>query len=134
MAQLRRNLLLNRYRRQFNQWGIVKGHRYYLPCSESPIQEIISEEATGIPIKVVFLQRVGPMCWMKVDVETAEYEIIPALIKTKSLPRLISIEVHHYSKYGINSVQLLRQNGYLISGLPGTTADYVNLQAPILIT
>jgi FkbM family methyltransferase len=132
VAQLRRNLLLNGINAEIQPVGLwSKDTNLYYRARESHTG-IISEEAIGIPIKVV-CPRVGPMCWMKLDVETAEYEIIPALIKNNSLPRLISMEVHHYTKYGINLVSLLRQNGYLISGLPETTADYVNLQA-LLIT
>jgi FkbM family methyltransferase len=128
VAQLRRNLLLNGIDAQVRPVGLwSKDATLYYRARQSHTG-IICEKPSGIPIKVE-RPRVGHNCWMKLDVECAEYEIIPALIKTGSLPRLISMEVHDYSDRGAGLVSLLQQNGYLLSGLPKTTADYVNVQA-----
>lgn len=65
----------------------------------------------GIPIKCE-LPSVGSDCWLKLDAEGAEYEVLPALFELRVYPRWISLEIHHFLRSGGALVDLLRDHGY----------------------
>lgn len=76
------------------------------------------------------LPEVAENCWMKLDIEGAEYEVVPALIAAKRFPRWISAELHYYLEKGPALVELLRNNGYEISGVPEhPTSDMIDVFA-----
>ncbi len=73
------------------------------------------EGAVRVPAE---LPAVGPDCWLKLDIEGAEYEVMPAMLAAGSYPRWISAELHYYDTKGQPLVALLREHGYTLTGLP----------------
>ena len=57
-------------------------------------------------------------CWLKLDIEGAEYEVLPALFATGRFPRWISAELHAYHLKGAGLNALLAANGYKLFGFP----------------
>jgi|GEM_PF-1328214 len=76
------------------------------------------------------LPEIGENCWMKLDIEGAEYEVVPALIAAGRFPRWISAELHYFLEKGPALVALLRANGYEIKGMPEhPTLDMIDVFA-----
>jgi FkbM family methyltransferase len=76
----------------------------------------VSEEPSEYPIPCV-LPEIGPDCWLKLDIEGSEYEVLPALVRAGRLPRWITMEVHDYARRGGRELlEMLRANGYAIEG------------------
>lgn len=51
-------------------------------------------------------------CWLKLDIEGAEYEVLPALLKAGASPSLISVEIHDFNRRGEHLLSLLKSAGY----------------------
>lgn len=76
------------------------------------------------------LPEVGENCWMKLDIEGAEYEVVPALIAAKRFPRWISAELHYFLEKGPALIELLCANGYDVKGVPEhPTSDMIDVFA-----
>jgi len=83
--------------------------------------------ATRIP---AVLPRVDADCWMKLDIEGAEYEVLPALLAAGRYPRWISAELHHFIDKGPALIEMLKRHGYQTRTLPEQpTSDLVDLFA-----
>ncbi len=52
--------------------------------------------------------------WLKMDVEGAEYEVLPAVLAKLPLPRHISMEVHDYHNRGSVLKNLLLDHDYVL--------------------
>jgi len=50
--------------------------------------------------------------WLKIDIEGAEYEVLPEIINKERGPCLLSIEIHDFSKRGATLLKLLSESGY----------------------
>jgi FkbM family methyltransferase len=57
-------------------------------------------------------------CWLKLDIEGAEYEVLPALFASGRFPRWISAELHNYHLKGAEIKSLLDAYGYAVFGFP----------------
>lgn len=55
-------------------------------------------------------------CWLKLDIEGAEYEVLPALLRNGAKPALISMEIHDFCGRGKGLMDLLNQHGYKVEG------------------
>lgn len=78
-----------------------------------------AEPETGNVIKVkAILPDVGADCWLKIDIEGAEYEVLPALFAAGHFPRWISAELHYYREKGGAVVEAMRHHGYSLRGVP----------------
>src|SRR5262249_49755487 len=55
-------------------------------------------------------------CWLKLDIEGAEYEVLPQILLTGARPAIISLEIHHFSTRGALLLQNIRDAGYRITG------------------
>ena len=62
------------------------------------------------------LPQIPDGCWLKLDIEGAEYEVLPALLRQGAEPAIISLEVHDFSRRGNGLLDVLRQHGYSIHG------------------
>ena len=51
-------------------------------------------------------------CWLKLDIEAAEYEVLPALLKAGAKPAIISMEIHDFNRRGQQLLSLLKTHGY----------------------
>jgi hypothetical protein len=71
----------------------------------------VSEEPSQVAIPCI-RPEIGPNCWLKLDVETAEYEILPSLLHARDNPRWITMEIYHYNSRGHFLTELLSRHGY----------------------
>ena len=71
----------------------------------------VDSEPSGYPISCV-LPTVPDDCWLKLDIEGAEYEVLPALLEAGCQPRMISLEIHDFSRRGAKLLELLEAHGY----------------------
>jgi len=78
----------------------------------------VSPESSPYPISCE-LPQVPDGCWLKLDIEGAEYEVLPALLRQGARPTIISLEIHDFSRHGNDLLELLRQHGYSIQGTFG---------------
>jgi len=75
----------------------------------------VSEEMSPFPISCC-LPEIPNGCWLKLDIEGAEYEVLPALLCRSTKPAIISMEIHDFARRGESLLQLLRVHGYSIWG------------------
>jgi len=61
--------------------------------------------------------------WMKLDIEGAEYQVLPAVLDQAIKPKFFSLEVHHMKKNGSHLLDLLTNNGYLLMGDKDSSED-----------
>ena len=120
---LQRNLAINRANAEaINQalWSgdselVFHGHMAY----SGHVAESGAEPESGNAIKVkAILPEVGADCWLKIDIEGAEYEVLPALFAAGRFPRWISGELHYYREKGAAVIEALRHHGYNVRGVP----------------
>jgi hypothetical protein len=88
----------------------------------------ISEDPSDVLVPCI-LPTIGEDCWLKLDVEMAEYEVLPALMEAQILPRWITMEIHHYDSRGYLMRNLLRAHGYVTKGGEDLSASHVNIAA-----
>ena len=75
------------------------------------------------------LPKIGPNCWLKLDVETAEYEVLPSLLNAREYPRWITMGIYHYDSRGHFLTELLSRDGYTLKGGDDKSVSYVNVSA-----
>ena len=123
MPALHRNLAINHANAEaINQalWSgdselVFHSHMAY----SGHVAESGAEPETGNMVKVkAILPDVGADCWLKLDIEGAEYEVLPALFAAGRYPRWISGELHYYREKGPALVDTMRQHGYSLRGVP----------------
>ena len=90
---------------------------YFRPSGSnfSSLSGIVADSPPGSPVEVVGLS-IGRNCWLKLDIEGSEYEVLPALLKGEVCPRWLSAELHFYDKRGSVLRELLTAHGYTIEG------------------
>jgi FkbM family methyltransferase len=71
----------------------------------------VSENSSPYPISCV-LPAVPDGCWLKLDIEAAEYEVLPALLEMGAKPAVISMEIHDCNRRGNQLLSLLQAHGY----------------------
>ena len=126
--QLQRNLERNAVRAECHRAGLWRETTTLYFHSRRSHTGFISEEPSEVPIPCIRPQ-IGPDCWLKLDVETAEYQILPAMLDAGDYPRWITMEIHHYDSRGHLLRDLLRRHGYTIKSGDDTSQEYVNLCA-----
>ena len=120
---LQRNLAINRANAVAINQALWSGdsevvfHRHM--AYSGHVAEGGAEPEAGDAIKVkAILPDVGADCWLKIDIEGAEYEVLPALFAAGRFPRWISAELHYYREKGAVLVQAMRHHGYSLRGVP----------------
>ncbi len=68
-------------------------------------------------------------CWLKLDIEGAEYEVLPVVLANDSRPLLISLEIHYFSERGQSIIDLLQAYNYKIYGNYSPDDACVNITA-----
>ncbi len=115
VQQLQKNLDLNNIEAEIRKLGLwSKETILYYHVSESHIG-FIDENPPGTPIPCT-LPEIKSDCWLKLDIEGAEYEVLPALFQKGQYPRWISMEIHYFNTKGESLLTLLREHGYEIEG------------------
>jgi FkbM family methyltransferase len=126
--QLQHNLKYNKVHAEIHQLGLWSRDATIYFHEREANTGVINEEPPGISIRCV-CPIVEKNCWLKLDVEMSEYEIIPALLQNGSYPRWISMEIHQYVKRGRSLVDLLVHHGYRVRGGEDSNADCVTIAA-----
>jgi FkbM family methyltransferase len=127
-SQLQRNLSLNAITAdcyQLGLWSKVTTLYYHARLSHTGF---VSEDPSNLAIRCV-RPTIGSNCWLKLDVEMAEYEILPALLAAGEYPRWLSMEIHHYDSKGTALTKLLARHGYTMSGCDHKDAKEVTISA-----
>lgn len=128
VTMLRKNLAANRMSAEMHQQGLWgKECTLYFHAQGSNIG-YVDDQPTDAPIPCV-LPAIGPECWLKLDVEAAEYEVLPALFALGRYPRWITMEIHYFDTRGQGLMELLRTHGYQVTGGEDLTANCVNISA-----
>lgn len=112
---LERNLELNGIKAELHRAGVwsSKCTLYYHPRDAHT--GFVDDQPPGVEIPCE-TPIIPPRCWLKIDVEGAEHEVLPALLTRGDRPEFISMEIHHHATRGAALLNLLRENGYTILG------------------
>jgi len=115
LAQLRYNLTINGIAADVQPVGLWSRETtlYYHPVSSCG--GYIDETPPGIPVPCV-VPRIEPDCWLKLDIESSEYEVLPRLLADGAYPRWISMELHAFAQRGQELLRLLEAHGYRVRG------------------
>lgn len=75
----------------------------------------VSREKSEWPISCE-LPQLPDGTWLKLDIEGAEHEVLPALLRSGAKPAIITMEIHDFLERGEALMNVLRQYGYTIEG------------------
>lgn len=75
------------------------------------------------------MARVEDGCWLKLDVEGAEYEVLPQVLASGVRPAFISMEIHSNNAKGGALVSLLEASGYRLKNPHDPVPDCLNIEA-----
>jgi FkbM family methyltransferase len=111
LVQLRRNLEANQIAAEVIPKALwSKTAELFFHPGES-YTGYVSNNPSPYPISCV-LPAVSDGCWLKLDIEAAEYEVLPALLKAGCQPKIISMEIHDFNRRGNHLLSLLKTHGY----------------------
>jgi len=111
LAQLHKNLEANNIRAEVIPKALwSKTAELFFHPGES-YTGFVSAASSSYPISCV-LPIVPDGCWLKLDIEAAEYEVLPALLETGAKPAIISMEIYDFNRRGNQLLSLLRTHGY----------------------
>jgi FkbM family methyltransferase len=68
-------------------------------------------------------------CWLKLDIEGAEYEVLPEVLGQTAKPSFITMEVHHNDNGGIALIQKLVDAGYILLNPYNSTVGCAIIEA-----
>jgi hypothetical protein len=108
---LKRNLLLNGIQADCRLRGVWSSDFPGFFHPRESFDGFISEEPSLYPV-VCELPKIPEKSWLKLDVEGAEYKVLPAVLEGKLLPSHISMEVHDFHNRGGAIKDLLVLKGY----------------------
>ena len=126
---LSRNLDINNIDAECHRKGLwSRDTMLYYRARDSHTGNISENPEGRVPVDCI-RPVIGPNCWLKLDIESSEYVVLPALMKAGAYPRWISIEIHNYSKDGHKLTDLLARHGYVLRGNVHASADESTLCA-----
>jgi FkbM family methyltransferase len=126
--QLERNVKLNRIRARVVQKGLWSETKTLFFHAGSSEVGYVDEHPPGIEIQCE-APVVQESSWVKLDIEGAEYEVLPAIMKQEVKPLHLSMELHHMLLKGPLLLDLLRMNGYRLAGDIESPADCYVIEA-----
>jgi glycosyltransferase involved in cell wall biosynthesis len=88
----------------------------------------VNAETSPYPISCI-QPSVPDQCWLKLDIEGAEYEVLPALLKAGCRPGTISMEIHDFNHRGNFLLSLLKAYGYSWNELFQPTEPCITINA-----
>ena len=117
LVVLRKNLAANGIVADIREAGVWDKQcmLFYHP-GRSSIEGITNEEPSPFPVPVECLEIKDADVWIKLDVEGAEFRVLPILLRSHPLPRYLSIELHFFNTKGQEIVELLKTTGYELHG------------------
>jgi len=75
----------------------------------------LDNKPPGLPIPCT-LPELTENSWLKLDIEGAEYNVLPVLLERGPLPKWITLEIHFFDKKGKEILELLVNYGYILTG------------------
>jgi FkbM family methyltransferase len=128
LRQLERNLKINKISAKVIPKGLWSSNitLYYHPGLSST--GYVDETSSEYPI-VCTTPEISEGCWLKLDIEGAEYEVLPKVLGQAAKPSFISMEIHHNKTRGITLVRQLADVGYILLRPHKTTFNCVNIEA-----
>jgi FkbM family methyltransferase len=128
LTQLRRNLTANRIAARVEPkalWSQTTDLFFHAAQSGAGW---VSAAPSPHPIACV-PPEVPEGCWLKLDIEGAEYEVLPVVLRGATRPALINMELHFFDRRGAALVAQLEAAGYVVHGTRQPTDLCVNLLA-----
>lgn len=86
----------------------------------------VSDKKSSYPIACI-RPSISNKSWLKLDIEGAEYEVLPALLNAGCKPEIISIEIHDFRRKGMQLLNLLSESGYTWKGIFDFNAECITL-------
>lgn len=128
LAQLRRNLDANNIVAEVIPKALWSktAELFYHPAES--YSGYVDAKPSPYPISCI-LPAVPDGCWLKLDIEGAEYEVLPALLKAGCQPYIISMEIHDFNRRGDQLLSLLKAHCYEWDELFQPTAQCVTICA-----
>jgi FkbM family methyltransferase len=126
--QLQKNLAQNNLEAKVLQLGLWSKETTLYYHSQSSHTGFVDENPPGVAIPCT-VPEIGSDCWLKLDIEGGEYEVLPALFRKGSYPRWISLEIHYFDTKGQSIISLLKEHGYQIKGDINPTVDCIVISA-----
>ncbi|MEH2153407.1 FkbM family methyltransferase [Nostoc sp.] len=125
---LQKNLALNNLLVGIHPLGLWSKNTTLYYHAQSSHTGFINEEPPGVPIPCT-LPEIESDCWLKLDIEGGEYEVLPAILNKGQYPRWISLEIHEFDTKGESLISLLREHGYTIKGGEDATVNCTVISA-----
>jgi FkbM family methyltransferase len=118
LALLRKNLAVNGVIAVIREVGVWdQTCRLYYHSGTGSVDGCTNEQPSSFPVQVESLEIKDADVWIKLDVEGAEYRVLPVIMRSRPLPRYISIELHGFnSKAGQELFDLIKASGYRCQG------------------
>lgn len=112
---LRSNLGRNKIAAEVNQKGLwsESGTKYFQEDSARTGRIDLDQGTFSINVE---RPQISEDTWLKLDIEGAEHEVLPAIFRAGALPRHISVEIHEFQNRGHALLELLGETGYAITG------------------
>jgi len=126
VALLRRNLEDNGIKGEVRQMGVWSEAITMFFHAQESYTGFLSNNATNLSVECE-LPTISADSWLKLDIEGAEYEVLPAFFRAGMFPRFISMELHYRRERGDQLIKLARNNGYIVTGPLDIDADCINL-------
>jgi FkbM family methyltransferase len=128
LQQLRKNLEFNSVHATVIPKALwSRETRMYFHPSQSDAGRV-DETPSAFPVDCVEVSAPNG-CWLKLDIEGAEYEVLPQLLESGQRPAIISMEIHHFAGRGMPLIELLQSAGYVVSGSYEPHDSCVNITA-----
>jgi FkbM family methyltransferase len=115
LEQLRLNLARNGIKAEIVPKALWSENTELFFHADLSYTGFVSPESSSHPISCE-LPQIPDGCWLKLDIEGAEYEVLPALLRQQARPAIISLEIHDFVQRGNGLLAALRQHGYSIHG------------------
>lgn len=126
--QLQHNIAQNNLNAELLPLGLWSKDTTLYYHAQSSHTGFVDENPPGVAIPCT-VPEIGADCWLKLDIEGSEYEVLPALFSRGYYPRWISLEIHHFNTKGQSLLYLLQKHGYKIKGDTNSTADCIVISA-----
>ena len=108
---LQKNLHQNHIKAECLKRGVWNSKIYGYFHSRQAFDGFISLDPSEFPVECE-LPEIVPETWLKIDVEGAEYEVLPALMQKEILPIQVSMEIHDFHARGGDLIRLLKRKGF----------------------
>jgi FkbM family methyltransferase len=110
VARIQRNFEANGVKARVLQMGLWSSRKDLFFHSELSYNGSVSDAPSGTPVSCE-LPEIPGNCLLKLDIEGAEHEVLPALFAAGRFPASILMEIHEFNSRGESLLTLLRENG-----------------------